>query len=98
MGRPLDFEDFDGKLDENQRREYAQTAAMICESSVFRGELTRLINQWVKEAACSASSFDQMRDMQCHINALQLLEDRFRMIAAFAKVKEKTADDPYSQI
>lgn len=98
MSRSLDFDEFDSMMDEEKLRVYSQTASQILETSVFTGEINRLISQWTKEAVCSVNSFEQLRDLQCYINALVLLEDRMKSIAAYSKRREIPAEDPFSEI
>lgn len=92
------WEEMDSKLDDNQRRQYAENAKLIMESAVWKNETQRLSDLWYKSAILKAGSYEEIESCRAHISALALLQERFEQIAAWAKPVEKPAEFPHDPI
>lgn len=97
MGAPLLWSDYDS-MQVNEKKLAAQQAKQILISPVFMSEFNRLLDVWVKHAACKTENYDQVRDMRMCINAIVLLRERFEEIAAFIDKKQTPVEDAFSGI
>jgi len=96
MNEKLPWESFDALLDESQRRDLANSAKMILETSLWQNERNRLIDAWIRNAACTAQDFEQVNNMRMCINALILFEERLKEIAAWAKPKSLEENEEFA--
>jgi hypothetical protein len=90
---PINFSD----LDEKRRRAYVDMAKSILESEVFQNEKSMLFGMWTHHIATQCKDYDQVRDFQMCIYALETFTDRLNAVASVGR-KPEPADDPFEAI
>lgn len=88
---------FDELIDENQKREYAQNARLILDSSVFKAEIGRLIDDLITHLAKRTQSYDEVQDARAQILALELFTGRLEQISSWTK-RDIPAEDEFDTI
>lgn len=98
MGEDLLWEEQDAVLDAGAIREYARTAELILGTNLWKNEVNRLIDKWIKTTFIEAGDHDQLRDMRMCVTALKLLDNRFKEIAEWGNRAGPSNDDPHAPI
>ena len=85
----LEWEDAEKSKDANERSLYGQQAKAILGSSIWMNEMRMLQDAAIRSAAAQAGTYDEIRDMRMVVAAMELIDERLQVIAAWA-----TRDDP----